>query len=604
MAKVFPLLLLIALSALQAQPLRPVNPQALVEKIQHGLSASFPPPEATPAPGVPRGELIHASLTDSKIYPGAFNAFDVYVPAQYNPARPACLLVKLDGLGTFEAAVLDSLIAGNEVPVLIGVGIVAGTVWKDPEGTPKRAAYRFNRSYEFDSLNDRFPGYVLDELLPAVQKLTARDGRPLKISPAGNDHAATGASTGGIGSFTLAWRRPDQFTRVYSLIGTYVSMRGGHEYPALIRKTDPKPIRLFLEDGSADAWNPLFGSWYEANLLMESALTFAGYDVAHAWGTHGHDSRPGQVILPDVLRWLWRDYPSPVATGISRNSTLREITLPAESWKMLPQSFRAAAGLAASPAGAVYLTDPSAQTVYRLTHDTQPAVFRQGLSATALAFGPDGTLYAAAPALKKILALTPHGELRTVADAIAAHSLTVTHDGALYASEPGLHPDTPSRLWHIRNGRKTLIDRGLSSASGVALSPDASLFYAAEKSTKWIYSYILQPDGTLRYKQPYFWLHMPDVPNESGAQALAADIHGNLYVATHMGIQVCDHNGRVRAILPLPTPSGSVRGLCFGGDNFDILYATDGTRVFTRRLKLPGYAPWAKPIAVTSQGPG
>jgi sugar lactone lactonase YvrE len=114
----------------------------------------------------------------------------------------------------------------------------------------------------------------------------------------------------------------------------------------------------------------------------------------------------------------------------------------------------------------------------------------------------------------------------------------------------------------------------------------------------------VQPDGSLKDKQQFYWLHMTDIPNNSGAEDLAVDTHGNLYVATRLGIQICDQNGRVRAILPLPTPSGSVRSLCFGGKDFDVLYVTDGSHVFSRRLKLPGFAPWAAPIAVKSQGAG
>jgi len=258
--------LVTALSIVRAQALRPVDPNSLVEKIQGEISGPFPPDEGKPDANVPHGGVRGGAITDSRIYPGTENGFQVYVPAQYDPSKPACLLVKLDGLGAYEGTVLDNLIAKNEVPVTIGIGIVSGAVWKDPAGTLKRAASRFNRSYEFDSLNDHFPEFVLNELLPAVQKLKTHDGRLIRLSSSGDDHAATGGSTGGIGSFTLAWRRPDQFTRVYSVIGTFVAMRGGNEYPALIRKTDFKPIRIFLEDGSTDAWNPLFGSWYDANL--------------------------------------------------------------------------------------------------------------------------------------------------------------------------------------------------------------------------------------------------------------------------------------------------------------------------------------------------
>ena len=596
-------LLLTAFPTLFAQSPRTIDPNALVEKIRGELSSPFPPDEGKPDANVPHGEFLRGAITDSKIYPGTENGFDVYVPAQYDPAKPACLLLKLDGLGSYEGVVLDNLIAKNAVPVMIGVGIVPGTIWKDPAGTPRRAAFRFNRSYEFDSLNDHFPEFVLNEVLPAVQRLTTRDGRPVRLSPNGNDHAATGASTGGIGSFTLAWRRPDQFPRVYSVIGTFVAMRGGNEYPALIRKTDPKPIRIFLEDGSSDAWNPLFGSWYDANLNMESALSFSGYDVAHAWGAHGHDGRPGQVIFPDVMRWLWRDYPAPVRSGVSQNSTLQEITLPGEPWRKIAQSFSSATGLAADSKGDVYLSDSAG--IYRIGGDGKPAIFlRPGAGIAGEAFGPDGTLYGVVPSQSKIVAVSPRGGRRTVATGIAAHGIVVTHDGTVYVSEPGAHADIPSRVWEIRGGKKKVVDQGLASASGVAFSPDGSLFYAAEKSTKWIYSYVVRSDGSFSDRQPFFWLHMTDIPNDSGAEDLAVDTHGNLYVATRMGIQVCDQNGRVRAILPLPPPCGPARGLCFAGDHFDVLYVTDGTQVFARRLKVRGFAPWASPRAVASQGAG
>ena len=596
-------LLIAAVSTLYAQIRTTTDANALLHKIQDELSGP-PTEDGRPDPTVPHGEFLHGAITNSKIYPGAENNFQVYVPAQYDPARPACLLLKLDGMGEYEQTVLDNLIAKKDIPILIGVGITPGTVWKNPAGTPNRRAARFNRSYEFDSVNDRFPEFVLNELLPAVSQLKTHDGRAINISPNGNDHAVTGASTGGIGSFTLAWRRPDQFTRVYSEIGTFVSMRGGHEYPALIRKTEPKPLRIFLEDGSADAWNPLFGSWYEANLSMESALTFAGYDVAHTWGAHGHDSHPGQVILPDVLRWLWRDYPAPVKAGTSQNSTLQEITSPTEGWRKIAQSFQSASGLSANTNGDVYLSDAPAKTIYRIGADNKPVVFKTGIRATSQAFGPDGTLYAVVPDEKKIIRLDGQGTSRTVAKGIAAQNVLAAPDGTLYLSESGIHGFTPSRIWHIKPGTgKKVIDEGLLSASGLAFSPDGSLFYAADKSTRAIYSYVVQADGGLTDKEPFFSLHLPDDSNISGAEDLAVDTHGNLYAATPMGIQICDRNGRVRAILPLPAPSGPVRSLCFGGEHLEFLYATDGTQVFKRRLKLPGFAPWAAPVAVPSQGP-
>ena len=593
-----------------AQTSQPSRASSLIEKIQHDLSGPSTQDAAINS-AIPHGTIQRISITDSTRYPGSESNIQVYVPAQYDPVRPACLLVKLDGLGAGEATVLDNLIASGAIPTLIGVGIAPGAIFKDPPATPHRAAVRYDRSFEFDSTNDRFADFVLEEVLPAVQRLKTADGRAIRISSAGNDHAATGASTGGIGAFTLAWRRPDQFTRVYSVIGTFVSMRGGSDYPELIRKTDPKPIRIFLEDGSTDAWNALFGSWYDANVNMESALKFAGYDVAHAWGTHGHNGGPGQVIFPDVMRWLWRDYPSPIKPGESQNSTLREITLAGQQWEMITMPVSAEpSGLAADSRGNLLISDAGTRTIYKLDQNGPPAVWGRPSVAgkyaiTAEAVGPDDTLYGAVPGDRQIVAIAPDGSARPIVSEITAHDLVVTHDGTVVASESGAHPDEASTIWEIRpNGERRMLDRGLSAASGVAFSPDGSLFYAAEHSTKWIYSFVVQPDGSLIDKQPFDWLHMTDVPNDSGAEALAVDLHGNLYVATRMGVQVCDQNGRVRAILPLPTPCRPLQSICFGGPKFDVLYVSDGRQLYKRSMKVPGCAPWAAPVKIPSQGAG
>jgi len=590
---------------------RPASPgdqaKALVQKIQTEVTGTFQPVDAKADPTVPHGQVLHVTINDSPIYPGTQNDIQVYVPAQYDPAKPACLLVKLDGWGGDASNILDNLIAKKEAPVIIGVGIVPGVVWGQPPGAAKRSVARFNRSYEFDSVNDHFPDFVLNEVLPAVEKLKTQDGRAINISPDGNDHAVMGASTGGIGSFTLAWRRPDQFRRVYSIIGTFVSMRGGHDYPAQIRKTEPKPIRVFLEDGNTDSWNPIFGSWYEENLKMESALSFAGYDVAHAWGQHGHDARPGMAILPDVIRWLWRDYPEMIKAGTSHDGTLHSILPDGDAgWQKVDASFQDASGLAAGAQGNVCVSDAPATAIYRVGADNKPSTFLgHAPPITGAAFGPDGTLYGADTADKKIVAIDAKGAIRTVADGISGRGILVTHDGSIYVSEPGEHADMPSKIWRISpSGEKTVMDEGLSSASGIAFMPDAGLFVAGEKNTQWIYSYVVSSEGTFVDKQPYYWLHMTDIPNNSGAEDIAVDTNGELYVATRMGVQVCDHNGRVRAILPLPTPCGPVRSLCFGGPDFATLYATDGKQLFWRTLKVHGFGPWAAPAAYPSEGGG
>ena len=585
------------------QPARAEPPSAadLVQRIRSELPGPLKD-DSKPHPGVPHGEFIEGTITDSRIYPGTENSFRVYVPAQYDPARPACLLVRLDGLGANEPTVLDNLIARGDMPVTIAVGISSGVVWRTKGGD----ASRWNRSYEFDSTNGNFPAFVLDELLPRVETLATRDGRPIRLSHEAGDRAVMGASTGGIGSFTLAWERPDAFSRVYSMIGTFVSMRGGHDYPALIRKTEPKPIRIFLEDGSTDSWNPLFGSWFTANEAMEAALTFSGYDVEHAWGVHGHDGGPGNVILPDVLRWLWRGWPSPVRAGRSANDLLQAILLPGEAWERVPGTFGTARGLASNPKGEVVFSDSKNRSLYRIGADGKPGVFlKDAPDVGGEAFGPDGTLYAAASAENEIVAIDAHGALRKVAGDIRANRLLVTSAGEVYASEPGVHSDEPSRIWRIRpGGERTLLDQGLLAASGIAFSTDEALFFAAERTSTRVASYVVGAGGSLEDREPFYWLHPADAPGGSGTGELAVDVQGGLYAATPLGVQVCDRNGRVRAILWLPTPSGPALSLCWGGPAFDTLYVSDGLTLFKRRMRIPGHPQWSAPAALPKANAG
>ena len=573
----------------------------LIQKIQGELGGPLTD-DSKPNPAVPHGETIGGDLPASSAYPGTEHAFKVYIPAQYDPARPACLLFCLDGIPEHAATVLDNLIAAGEMPVTIAVGLSSGVVWK----AKPSAAYRWNRSYEFDSTNAQFAGFVLDELLPKVETMKTADGRPIRLSKEASDRAATGGSTGGIGSFTLAWERPDSFSRVYSTIGTFVSMRGGNDYPAIIRKTDPKPIRVFLEDGPTDAWNPLFGSWFMANENMEAALTFSGYDVQHAWGVHGHDGRPGNVIFPDVMRWLWRGWPAAVQAAPSSNDMLAAVTRPGEGWKKLEGRYGAASALAGSASGEVYFYDGVNHAIDRVSADGKISVFVSGAPAVAgEAFGPDGTLFATVPSSGEIVAFDGAGAMRVVATGIRASRILATSAGDLFVSEPGEHSDDPSGIWRIaKDGTRTLLDRGLLAASGIAISPDRSLFFAAERGSTRVTTFVIGDGGSLEDREPNYWIHAADMPGGAGSADLAVDLQGSLYVATRLGVQVCDRNGRVRAILWLPTPSGPTVAICWGTPGLDTLFATDGHTLFSRRLGVAGYSQSAPPTILPKANAG
>ena len=227
-----------------------------------------PGPDSKPREGVPKGDVLKFEFKGSKIFPGTVRDYWVYVPKQYTPDQPACVHVNQDGIQNLAPVVFDNLIAKKEIPVLIGVFVMHGRV---PARDGSTALDRFNRSVEYDGLGDSYARFILEELLPAVEKIVLPDGRPIRLSHNGNDRSIGGSSSGAIAAFTAAWERPEAFSRVFSSIGTYVDQRGGNDYPVMIRKAEPKALRVFLQDGSNDA-NGTGGNWFLANQEMLSAL--------------------------------------------------------------------------------------------------------------------------------------------------------------------------------------------------------------------------------------------------------------------------------------------------------------------------------------------
>lgn len=260
-----------------------------------------PGPDAMPKEGVPKGEVTQHRWK-SEIFPGTERDYWVYVPAQYDGSEPAAVLICQDGggfvreNGPFRApTVLDNLIHAGDIPVTIGIFINPGEVPPAREGQKPRK----NRSFEYDTLSDQYARFLIEEILPEVGKMAKLSDDPAMRVVCGN-------SSGGICAFTAAWERPDVFGKVISHIGSFTNIRGGHVYPALIRKTDPKPIRVFLQEGENDLDN-LHGNWPLANEQMAKALAYAGYDYQFVMGTGRHSARHGGAIFPDTLRWIFRE---------------------------------------------------------------------------------------------------------------------------------------------------------------------------------------------------------------------------------------------------------------------------------------------------------
>ncbi len=257
--------------------------------------------DSTRQENVARGTITKQHLA-SQVFSGAQRDFWVYVPSQYAADAPACVMVFQDGEaylkedGSFRVPIVfDNLIHKKEMPVTIGIFVNPGVVPAAKRGEEERR----NRSFEYDSLGDQYARFLLTEILPEVAKKYTLSDKP-------EHRAICGISSGGICAFTVAWERPDAFGKVMSHVGSFTNIRGGHVYPSLIRKTERKPIRVYLQDGSGDLDNQ-FGSWPLANQQMAAALKFAGYDYRFDYGDGGHNDKHGGAVLPDALRWLWRD---------------------------------------------------------------------------------------------------------------------------------------------------------------------------------------------------------------------------------------------------------------------------------------------------------
>jgi gluconolactonase len=473
-------------------------------------------------PDTPRGTILHIVLDHSLVFPGTQHDIRVYVPAQYIGDHPAAVHLQLDGLIFGMSTLFDNLIQDHGLPPLVAIGIKPGVVVAANATNSKR----YNRSLEFDGLTDDLERFILGEVFPAVEQLHTQTGLPIRLSRDPNDHSVAGVSTGGIGSFTLAWQHPEVFRRVYTGIGTFVGMRGGDRYPVLVRKTEPKPIRIYLQDGSRDELDDSIGEvgdWRLGNQTMLSALEFAGYQVEHVWGEGNHNENHFVALFPDAMRWLWKGWPAPVVAGTSRNNLLKAIVDTGTAWE---------------PASAA---------------EEQSIIFT----------GTDRGYESLAPGGRKYF--------------------TDTQTGRIYLKRNRAKP--------------VLVAAGLQSPTGIAVSPDGAWLAVVERRTHWGFSYRIELNGQLSAPQRFFWFHVPDSADDSGAGGCVMDREGRLYATSHLGVQVFDHNGRVRAILPVP--GGAVSSIAFGGIGSTILYVrTRDGHVVRRAMRVPGADLVASPMPV------
>ena len=556
-----------------------------------------PHPDAVAKDGVPRGRVERMPPWKSQLFPRTTRDWAVYVPAQYSAVTPAAVMVFQDGHDYLSPEgrwrvpiVFDNLIARGDMPPTIAVFVDPGhDIAAERPGSPWQNS---NRSLEYDSLGDRYARFLLDEILPEV-------GKRWSISPEPARRAICGASSGGICSFTAAWERPDAFGKVLSTIGSFTNIRGGDAYASLVRKTEPKPLRIYLEDSSGDI-DKQAGSWPLANRQLAASLRYMGYDVRFDWAEgFGHDSRHGGSLFPDALKWLWRNEPHQpsldTSADLKGDMTLLRLLVPGEGWEKVGGGFGFADAPCTDAEGNFYVCDMKAGEVRRFAAADNASSLVSRESVSGLEFGPDGRLYACQGSRKRVISIDPHtGEVAEITSGIAANDLAATPEGFLYVTETA-----PRKLTRIRlaDGQVSTADEGIAGPNGVALSADGGTLAVSEHQGEHVWIFRVHPDGSLDAKMPAMTLRRPIDPKGESRRhepppyataakgdGMAVDRAGRWYVTSALGVQVFDPTGRPCGVLPAPQPGKPLTSCILAGHEHRYLYVTNGDAVFRRRL--------------------
>ena len=558
---------------------------ALAQEYQYGSDSS---PQ-----DVPHGKVSEKrEIVSAKAFPGVHHDYWIYVPAQYDGKTPAAVMVFNDGggftseKGAFRVPVVfDNLIAKKKMPVTIAIMINPGIT---PPPDEKTQLPRYARSYEYDACSDRYARFLVEEVLPKVSE-------DYKLTDDPNLRAICGSSSGGSCAFTAAWERPDAFRRVVSFIGSFTNLRGANEYPDLIRKTEPKPLRVFQQDGEKDL-NIYAGSWYLANQDVASALEWAGYQHRFDTGTTNHDSKQSGPLFPEALKWVWQDYDKPITAGVNPKQPVQEVLMPGQEWQVVSEGHKFTEGTTADAEGNVYFTDIPNNQIWRIGADGKPAIFASDTDgANGLKIGPAGRLYACQETGNRVVAY----DVKTAKETVIAegiekpNDLVITHGGEIYVTEPPL-----SQVWHIspKGEKKVVVEmkNGIVFQNGVGLTPDQSQLIVNDTKgcNFWIFG--IAPDGSLAHGAPFYTAQIASVDRESGADGLCLDRDGRLYVATRLGLQIFDQAGRVIGIINKPQDAKNrnqwLANLTFGGKDFDELYIACGDKIYRRKTKAKGAA--------------
>ncbi|MDB5338914.1 MAG: Enterochelin esterase [Planctomycetaceae bacterium] len=564
--------------------IRPLAGSGVAAADAANTGPQYVPPDIK-AEGILPGTTKQFTYAQSKIFPGTVRDVTVFIPAQYDAAKPACVYVKTDGFNPREKTLLETMIATKEMPVTIGVFVRPGDLPAPMKGTLGRR----NRDLEYDGVSDDKVRFLIEELLPFIAK-----EYQLNLSTSGNDRAIAGGSSGGIAAFTAAWHRPDAFSRVYAASGSWVAFRGGHEFPTMVRKFEAKPIRAYLTTATRDMENAA-GDWFLLDQEMDKSLKFSGYDYRYRV-IDGPHVAGYMENWQEAMAYLWRGWPEPVKAGPSAPRA-QEILIPGEDWQLVAEGFKSTRGPACNATGEVFFVDTSNNRIHRIGLDGKVTEFvADAGQAHCVTVGPDGAVFTISEKSGKLMRYDAAGQGTVVMDDILGHSILARPDGGLYVTTNGDKPHGPGSVWYIRDGKKTQVDSGIKFATGMTYRPDQWLLSVAEGHSKWVYSYQINADGTLTNKERYFHLHVADWDDDAGAESACYSLEGRQFIATRSGIQISADDGPTQVILPVPDGS-RVTGVCLGGKDGDTLFAFCGNKIWKRKVQhhaIGAFTPWVK----------
>ena len=524
---------------------------------------------------IQKGRIEKFQFQVSKIYPGTERDVTVYIPQQINPLSPLCLYICQDGYASRLTDAMDSLINNNEIPQMVGIFISPGTIHSTHIPTVSRS----NRCYEYDNLGNDYCRFLLEEIVPYVSRKYN-----LNISENSNDRCINGTSSGGICAFNVAWERPDAFSRVYCSSGSFVAFRGGNSLPVLLRKYEAKAIRIFMSVSLHDMENS-GGNWWLANNELERALAFSTYDYKYLWYEEGWHCYRYDEDFSTAMRWLWRDYPTAITAGLGP-PRVQDILIPSEKWVLAYAGLSDAGSLTVNSKGEVFICDALANCIYKIGTDSKTILFlKNGEQICGLTTGVDDCLYGISKVTGKLIVFDNVGKSKVIAKNVHGSSIIATSDGGFYIAGQNAGVGT---IWYVnKSGKVRIVDTGLKNPTGLAISVDKWQLAVADGGSHWVYLFTIGYDGALLNKEHFYWLHVPDNEDNSGAGGVFYDETNHLFVATFMGIQTNDLYGHNKCIIP--TPEKGAFDICMGGQGFNTMFATCGNKVYMRKVKVKGH---------------